>query len=109
MSNKINLSNQIQEEFLAIKTLVNRFNKTKHYKTPIPTSTPREQSILDKLLTLLEPLNTEFITKAKHLDVERRVILATDTAVNKIASAVVAAAEIPPSGDREGLNLEFRF
>lgn len=105
----INESTALQLEFPSIKTLVNRFKKTKHYKTPEISCPTKDKPILIKLIKLLDPINSEAIKIANDLGVSRRDILLMDAANSKIASAVVAAANTHSDGGNESPSLEFKF
>lgn len=105
----INESTALQLEYPSIKKLVNRFKKTTHYKTPEISCPPKDKAVLNRLIKLLDPINSEAIKTANDLGVSRRDILLMDVANSKIASAVVAAAKAPPDGGNGSPSFEFKF
>ena len=105
----INESTALQLEFTSIKTLVNRFKKTPHYKTPEISCPTKDKAILNRLIKLLDPINAEAIKAANDLGVSRRDILLMEAANSKIASAVVAADKSPPDGGNGSPSFEFKF
>ena len=107
--NHINDSNAIQVEFPSIKTLINRFKKSTNYKTSVTPCSNRDKAIINKLIKLLDPINSEAIKTANNLGVSRSDILQMESANIKIASAVVAAASFPSEGGNGSPGFEFKF